>query len=74
MAVQSDDEDDTKNGATLLVPTNSAFDVSIYSGSWNCQKLTADQSLPGQGLDLSITVQITPPPLSNLAGQDAGPP
>jgi hypothetical protein len=31
MAVQSDDEDDTKNGATLLVPTNSAFDVSnIY--------------------------------------------
>jgi hypothetical protein len=28
MAVQSDDEDDTKNGATLLVPTNSAFDVS----------------------------------------------
>jgi hypothetical protein len=31
MAVQSDDEDDTKNGATLLVPTNSAFDVrNIY--------------------------------------------
>jgi hypothetical protein len=35
MAVQSDDEDDTKNGATLLVPTNSAFDVSntVYTAA-----------------------------------------
>jgi uncharacterized surface protein with fasciclin (FAS1) repeats len=28
MNAKSDDDDDTKNGATLLVPTNAAFDVS----------------------------------------------
>jgi hypothetical protein len=31
MTAKSDDDDDTKNGATLLVPTNAAFDVSNFN-------------------------------------------